>query len=168
MQRINTAVAVCMFVLLGAGCETGQVKRPGMDSGKGQLNVYSSYNPVKLDIMPLTEIVGVDNEKGESRIKVYVSLLDQFGCQVKTPGVFRFELYEHVERSAEPKGRRVTIWPDANLTDASENNNCWRDFLRVYQFDLDFEPRNKSSFILEITCLCADGSRLSDELVLNK
>ncbi len=168
MQRINTAVAVCMFVLLGIGCESEQLKKTGVDKSSGQLNVYSSYNPVKLDIMPLTEIVRVGDEGRDLQIKVYVSLLDQFGCQVKTPGVFRFELYEHVERAAEPKGRRVAIWPDANLTDASENNKYWRDFLRVYEFDLDFEPQNNGSFILEITCLCADGSRLSDEFVLNK
>jgi hypothetical protein len=168
MQRIKAAIVMCMFVLLGAGCESGQVKKAGTDSGRGQPNVYNSYNPVKLEIMPLTEIVGVGDDRRDLQIKVYVSLLDQFGCQVKTPGVFRFELYEHIERSASHKGRRVAIWPDTNLTDASENNNYWRDFLRVYQFDLDFEPQDRGSFILEITCLCADGSRLSDELVLNK
>ena len=75
-----------------------------------------------------------------------VSLLDPFDCQIKSPGVFRFELYEYVQRSAEPKGQRVIIWPDIDLTECSENNNHWRDFLRAYEFNLDFGPQRNQCY----------------------
>jgi hypothetical protein len=160
------AVIVQMFLLLlgGAGCEPADTELPPKaDRGFNQL---SEYGPVKLDIMPLTEFAaGGDGEK-PSKIKVYVSLLDAFDCQIKTPTVFRFELYDIVLLSAEPKGKRILIWPDIDLNDAAKNNEYWRDFLRAYEFDLPFEPENSKSYILQITSLCPDGKRLSAEFTL--
>jgi hypothetical protein len=123
--------------------------------------LYVRYAPVKIDIMPLTEFVEPNNVEGRTKVRVYVSLSDMFGCQIKSPCVFRFELYEHIKRSGEPKGKRFTIWPDINLNNVVENNKYWRDFLRAYEFNLDFEPQKNQSYILQITCLCPDGRRLS-------
>jgi len=136
--------------------------------------IYTLYAPVKIDIMPLTEFVNLgDTErtskgsrKAGSQINLYVSLLDSFGSQKKSPGIFRFEMYEYVQRSAEPKGERVAIWPDLDLTNAVENNRYWRDFLRAYQFNLPFEPASNQSYILQVTFLCPTGKRLSDEFAL--
>ncbi len=131
-------------------------------------SVHTHYTPAKINIMPLTGFVVApdNNTEKRSNIKVYVSLLDQFGCQMKTFGVFRFELYQYIQLSAEPKGRRLVIWPDINLTDAAENNKYWLDFLRVYKFNLDFEPEGDKSYILQVTCLCPNGERLSSESCL--
>lgn len=160
------AVIVQMFLLLlaGAGCEPADAELPSSaDSGFNQL---SEYGPVKVDIMPLTEFVCTDDGEKTSKIKAYVSLLDAFDCQIKTPAVFRFELYDRVPRSAEPKGKRIFIWPDIDLTDAAENNRYWRDFLRAYEFALDFEPDKNQNHILQITCLCPNGRRLSADFAL--
>lgn len=160
------AVIMQMFLLLlgGAGCEPANTElSPKADSGFNQL---SEYGPVKVDIMPLTEFTGAGNGEKPSKIKVYVNLLDAFDCQIKTPAVFRFELYDRVPLSAEPKGERILIWPDIDLNDAAKNNEHWRDFLRAYEFDLPFEPKNSNSYILQITSLCPGGRRLSDEFVL--
>ena len=163
---MRTVVVVAqMFVLLlvVVGCEpAGTELSSKADSSFNQL---SEYGPVKVDIMPLTEFAGAgDGEK--PKIKVYVSLLDAFDCQIKTPAVFRFELYQKVPRSAEPKGRRIFIWPDIDLTKPSENNDYWQDFLRAYQFDLDFEPRRNRSYILQVTSMCPSGKRLSADFDL--
>jgi hypothetical protein len=160
------AVIVQMFLLLlvGAGCEPADAElSSGADSGFNQL---SEYGPVKLDIMPLTEFTGAGGGEKPSKIKVYVSLLDAFDCQIKTPAVFRFELYDRVPRSAEPKGRRIVIWPDINLNDVVKNNEHWRDFLRAYEFNLPFEPESNKSYILQVTSLCPGGKRLSAEFAL--
>lgn len=159
-----------LLLLVCAGCEPAlrTPQKPKADKNRSS-SAYSHYTPVKIDTMPLTGFVGTaDNntEKQRSGIMLYVSLLDQFGCQIKTPGVFRFELYEYVQRSAEPRGRRLVIWPDIDLADASENNKYWMDFLRAYKFNLDFEPENDKSYILQVTCLCPDGKRLSTEFYL--
>jgi len=120
------------------------------------------YIPTDIDIMPLTEFYSGDT----GAIKVYVSLLDAFGCQIKAPAVFRFELYEHIARTAQPKGKRVAIWSDMDLTDAEQNHRHWRDFLRAYQFKIDFEPKKGQSYILHTTCICPCGRRLEADFVV--
>jgi hypothetical protein len=98
-----------------------------------------------------------------SQLEVVVEMLDSFGSRIKSPGVFRIELYEYLPRSNDPKGKRVFAWPDADLTRPSDNNAAWRDFLRAYRFDLsmDMRPVIPSSYILEVTCLTPAGKRFT-------
>ncbi len=131
-----------------------------------KLSVYTRYSPVEVDILPLTEFVNV-GEAQQSQINLYVSLLDLFGSEIKSPCVFRFELYEKVQRSAEPKGRRVVIWPDIDLTEPTENNQYWRNFLRAYEFNLPFGPASNQTYIIEVTCLCPTGKRLTSDFTLS-
>jgi hypothetical protein len=70
---------------------------------------YSGYMPAKVDIMPLTELVLAPHAKGSSKLRIYISLLDSFDCQMKSPGVFRFELYEWVSLSAEPGKKSYSL-----------------------------------------------------------
>ena len=166
MKTVAIVLQIFIFALLlvGAGCEPAASELPApTDSGS---NLLSAYTPVKIDIMPLTEFVTTDDALDASKLKVYVSLLDSFDSQIKSPGVFRFELYEYVQRSAEPKGRRIIIWPDIDLTECSENNSYWRDFLRAYEFNLDFGPQRNQTHILQVTCLCPSGKRLSADFAL--
>jgi hypothetical protein len=153
-----------------AGCEPAPPKPPGprahIDNTPDRSAIYARYVPARTSIIPLTEFVSVGNDDQASKIKVYVSLLDSFDSQIKTPGVFRFELYEHVPRSAEPKGKRITIWPNIDLTDPIDNNRYWRDHFRAYEFDLDFEPKQNHCYILEVTCICPNGKRLSNDRAL--
>lgn len=166
MRVITAALRIFFFasLLLQVGCEPVTSEPPAStDSGSDPLSAYTSYTAEKVDIVPLTEFIYTGGAVEAPKIKVYVSVLDPFDCQIKTPGIFRFELYERVPRSAGPKGRRIVIWPDIDLTGATENNNHWRDFLRAYEFNLDFEPQSSQDYILEVTCLCPNGKRLSAE-----
>ena len=122
----------------------GQVRGGRPDYG----DVCGDYVAVEADILPLTGFVG-----DEGKIRVFVSLLDRFGAAVKGPAVFRFELYERVLRSSEPRGRRLAIWDDIDLVEAEANQGHWRDYLRAYEFELDFESGKGASFILEVTCV---------------
>jgi len=161
---------VCLLAMLlgDGGCE--QMPRLSelsteTDNDFERLSVYSHFAPAKINIMPLTEFIS-SNDARQANIHPYVSLLDSFGSQIKSPCVFRFELYQRVQRSAEPKGRRVIIWPDVDLTDPVANDEYWRDFLRAYEFNLPFESASDLSYILQVTCLCPAGRRLSDEFAL--
>jgi len=164
-----------IFILGQAGCEEPPADdsiwtKPSTKADSDfDVSIYAPYAPVKIDIMPLTEFVNLGDAEGTSKINVYVSLLDPFGCQIKSPGTFRFEMYEHIQRQASPKGGRIAIWPDLDLTDAAENNKHWLDFLRAYQFNLPFEPASNQSYILQVTFLSSPslgGKRLSDEFTL--
>jgi len=171
-----TAVLLQMFFFISLLAQAGCEEPPADDSIRTKsspkadndfdVSIYAPYAPVKIDITPLTGFISPASGDGAPEMNVYVSLLDSFACQIKSPGIFRFEMYEHIQRLAEPKGGRIAIWPDLDLTDAVENNKYWRDFLRAYQFNLPFEPASNQSYILQVTFLCPTGKRLSDEFTL--
>jgi len=165
---IITRLLLLMLLSVNIGCE--QSKRPPeipfqTNMSPDMLSIYTSYVPVKIDIMPLTEFVDAGDAQ-KSEINIYVSLIDPFGSQIKSPGIFRFELYEYMKRSAEPKGKRAVIWPDVDLTYPITNNDSWRDFLRAYEFSFPCEQTNSHDYILQVTCLCPNGKRLSSEFTL--
>ena len=162
-------VLVCMVLWVNSGCRGPAPFSPvSAEKNSNAESPLSSacYAPEKVDIMPLTELVTAGGQG--FRIHLYVSLLDAFGSQVKSPAVFRFELYDHVVRSAEPKGKRAVIWADFDLTSPAANNEYWRDFLRAYEFNLPFEQATGQTYILQVTCLCPSGSRLTSEFTLRQ
>ena len=156
-------VLVFSFVFY-CGCESTPANKTIQPASESEVFKIEDYLPAKVSILGLSEYVD-DGENG-SHIKVFVALLDKFVCQVKVGGVFRFELYERVLRSADPRGQRVEIWDDIDLRDAVVNNESWQDFLRAYQMELPFESKNGRDHILEVTFLSPTGERLTDILVL--
>jgi hypothetical protein len=128
--------------------------------------VPTGFAPAKICILPLTELPGSTGSSQAVVLDAYISLLDAFGAQIKAPGVLRFELYQYVPRSAEAKGLRLAIWPDVDLTHPAVNNRYWRDFLRAYEFKLDAPAGLNETYVLEATCMCPDGRRLTAEFPL--
>jgi len=171
MKRAPMALRLIpLLFLMNLGCQRPVSVPPSAverTNGHDDSSVYQRYAPVKIDIIPLTELVPQGGGRG-ARMNLYVSLLDAFGHQIRSPGVFRFELYEYVQRSAQSKGKRSVIWADIDLTDPAINNGHWRDFLRAYEFNLPFEHAGNENLILQVTCLCPNGSRLSSELMLRR
>jgi hypothetical protein len=172
------------FVLLGVallfvnGCgepqavptEPRPVERVGVDRAPATVQrpptaVAPGFAPVRVHVLPLTELA--QSTGGSSAVlSVYLSLLDEFGSSIKAPVILRFELYEYVPRSADPKGQRIAIWSDIDLTDAGRNHAHWHDFLRTYEFKLDVQADVDETYILEATCMCLEGKRLSAEFTL--
>jgi len=64
----------------------------------------------------------------------------------------------------ESKGQRVLLWPDVDLTGAGQNNIYWRDFLRAYEFEIDFAPEPNQKYLLQVTCVTSSGQRLIAKL----
>jgi len=162
-------VLFSVFFLLTTGCEQGGESSKISDRSnneKEKFSVYADYCPKEIDIIPLTGFVKLGDAQ-QSQINLYVSLLDSFSSEIKSPCVFRFELYEKVQRSAEPKGKRVVIWPDIDLTEPAVNNQYWRNFLRAYEFNLPFVPASNQIYILEVTCSCPNGKRLTSDFTIS-
>jgi hypothetical protein len=164
-KMLKTALVI-IFTVAGLICSTGcePDSSAGRISSGRDSDALGAYVASGVHIVGLTEITPVSEGPLQGKINVYVDLVDSFGCRVKSPGLFRFELYEFVPRSSEPKGKRMSIWPDIDLTDATDNNSHWRDFLRAYQFELplSFSPRPDESFVLEVTFTTPRGNRLRD------
>jgi len=157
-----------VYAFANAGCgpqPSSQGPAVEHEGGSAEITPCVRYAPVKIDITPLTEFLPADNTQ-RPRINLYVSLLDSFGSQIKSPGRFRFELYERVQRSATPKGKRLAMWPELDLTDPATNSDYWRDFLRAYEFTLPLEQFTNESRILEVTFFCPSGRRISSEFTL--
>jgi len=167
-----------LVALLCSGCSQSQMDVPTADQparqevaqagGNGEAKpvepppvVPTGFAPARICILPLTELPGSTPSSQAVALTAYIGLLDAFGCQVKAPGVLRFELYQYVPRSAAPKGQRIAIWPDIDLTHPATNNKYWRDFLRAYEFKLDAPAGLNETYVLEATCMCPDGRRLT-------
>lgn len=170
-------VAVLVSLLMSGGCESpgpearqptvpSAVARPAARAPLRAATIPSGFAPVRIGILPLTELARGDREGARAALKAYVRLLDAFGSSIKAPGVLRLELYEYVPRSAEPKGQRIAIWPDVDLTAPAENNAYWRDFLRAYEFTFDAQADPGRTYILQVTCLGSEDKRLTTEFTL--
>ena len=155
-----TCTLISLAILLAAGCEPSAQKVAAKDCQD------FAFAPAKIEIIRLTEFTTAEDRSRKPQIRIYLNFLDEFNNQMKAPGTFRFELYQYVPRSAEPKGKRITIWPDIDITDPKNNNKHWRDFLRSYQFNLDFSPPKNQTYVLQATCLCPEGRRLTAEFLL--
>ena len=122
------------------------------------------FGAARVHIVGITSVVDDAENPNSSNISVYVSLLDSFDSSLKVPGIFRFELYEYVPRSSQPKGRRIAAWQDYDLSDPRENNKYWNDFLRAYHFELDGGGSSfkKGVYVLQATCMTPAGKRIAD------
>jgi hypothetical protein len=161
--KISGKAIFVSAILFYAGCsgppsESGQLNLPFIQSDAA---LYARYAPARIDILPITTINPTTSSAGDYVINVYVCLLDSVDSQIKYPATFRFELFQQVQRSNEPKGKRILIWPDINLTEPVINNKYWQDFLRAYLFSLPLERSAFETTILQVTSVSPSGKRLT-------
>jgi hypothetical protein len=160
-MKYSVCVFALLFVLLCCGCEE-QVQTKQSDFPAIEIQKACLFVPEKIRFNQLTEFAQ------NWQITAYVDMLDRFGSRIKAAGIWRFELYDYVPRSADPKGARLYIWPDIDLTDAKTNYGLWQDYLRCYKFDLnlDVDLAGNKTYILQAVCFTADGKRLTDSIEL--
>lgn len=158
--KLNLFASILIFLCL-LGCEPDGSASPEPISNTHY--IIAGYEPVKIGIVGLSEITS--DEYGASMLNVYVDLIDSFGSRIKSPGLFRFELYEYIERTSQHAGKRLFISTDIDLTAPNNNNNYWKDHLRAYQFELplDFNPNPAQNLLLQATYIKPDSKRLSTQ-----
>lgn len=170
-RRISVIFVICLavfLILLSTGC--GKAKLADGSGAKltktGDLSSYRAFEPVMMEIIPLTEIKASD--KGRDVIELYIALLDKYGESLKVPVSMRFELYEYIERSGRIKGNRVFMWSDIALTEFESNSEYWQKHLDAYRFELDLAKGISSGkYVLHCTCRTLSGSRLNKDYVLD-
>ncbi|MBW8016972.1 MAG: hypothetical protein FVQ82_12370 [Planctomycetes bacterium] len=165
MRFIYFILAVPGLVFF-SGCPNPDSRSGGSVAGNG----VCIYAADRVDIIGLTSVeANPDSGAGSPAvISAYVSLLDRFDSSIKGPGVFRFELYEYVPRTANPIGKQLFRWPEIDLTDATVNNSYWKGYLRSYKFSLGtkIDLAVPKRYILHVTCFTA-GKRIVDIFDLN-
>jgi hypothetical protein len=168
-MRVIAAIFELLFILAllhSTGCNSPSGTGLGFDFARPDLAPCERYGPARIDILPLTALVQAQDSTRGSTLNVYICLLDSFDSQIKAPAVFRFELYEHIQRSANPKGKRLHDWPDIALTDPALNNNHWQDFLRAYLFSLPLQKLSAGDYILHATCTTPSDKRLYADFLI--
>jgi hypothetical protein len=157
LSKLLFIFAIAFF----AGCESSPSDSGfHLDFARPDVAPCERFGPVRIDILPLTTLAQAPDSTQDSILNVYICLLDSFDSQIKAPAIFRFELFERAQRSTDPKGRRLTIWPDIALTDPALNNNHWQDFLRAYLFSLPVQKLSAGDYILHTTCVTPSDKRL--------
>ena len=70
MKTAGVIAKIFLFVslLIEAGCEQPQAPDKQSSRVGNGLNIYARYAPVKIDIMPLTEVVYVNSPEEKSKI----------------------------------------------------------------------------------------------------
>jgi hypothetical protein len=158
------ASAILIFHALGCEKPRTVITKPQINDNAENIDamaVYRQYHPEKIKITPLTSLIKT-NEDG-IKLRVYVNMLDSIGLQVRSPAIFRFELYQHIQRTGTSKGKRVAIWPDINVNLDEENQKYWKDFLRSYEFILPFPYPTDTKYVLLLTCITPDSKRIYTE-----
>ena len=124
------------------------------------------FAPNQVNIIPLTRFVKSKKPAELDYIRVYVELLDEYQSQIKSPGTFRFELYNRDLYSVDPMGKRIDSWPDITLTNLNQNTRFWREFLRTYEFRLTLKHILQGQFILQVTFSTPEGKRLTSHKMI--
>jgi len=160
LKRVLIYILV-LFVIYSAGCEEQTAVIPITPTNNG---IYALYTAEAINIMGLTEIVWNGSEATPPRLIAYIDMLDKFESRIKSPGIYRMELYEYVPRSAINTGARIASWEDVNLYQIEQNNKYWQDDLRLYKFDLQLTtlPQEGKTYILQATCITPLNKRLTD------
>ncbi len=168
---VLTILSVFAALVFFTGCQPlgedfDSSDNPPLTRSEFSGDVLDLYAPEMLKVLPLTGY-STDRQYFQTQaIRLFVSLLDAYDSAVKAPGTFRFELYERVQLGPQQKGRRVAIWPDLDLIEPQENNRYWRDYLRAYEFDLDFDPEPAKDYVMLVTWMYPKGKRLEAEFVI--
>jgi hypothetical protein len=165
LRNLVFILLLCLLTVVLSGCPTGQAT----PSDTYTADSPCAYSASSIHVIGLTSLGRDPQRKNSSQLSIYVSLLDSFDSSIKSPGSFRFELYEYVPRSSQPKGKRLAVWPDIELIDAGDNEKYWQDLLRAYHFTLDvnINPDIAKTYALQATCMTGDGKRISEIFILN-
>lgn len=140
-------------VVLMSGCEM-----TSSAPAAGQEDVVS-----RIRISALTDMKATDGAESPARINAFVELLDADEMPRQAACSLRFELYEYQPHSANPRGKRLLIWPDVRLPDVASGEQHWKQSLQAYEFFLPmgFMPSPDQQYVLEATCLIGP-KRLTD------
>lgn len=159
---MKTIPLIIMVIILFLTCGCDEMSLDTHTLPDNSCDIFYNYTQTDIRVIGLTEIAVIRQHPPAAIIKAYVELLDSAGSRIKSPGVFRFELYHFKPRSSKPKGKRIFAWGEIDLTKAAENNSYWQDHLDAYRFDLelDFAPPQNQTYILEIHCLTPTNKRL--------
>jgi len=154
-------------MLTATGCKSAP--RAGSDEARREM--LSLLMPSRIEIVkPFTRAKSFDRDNSPDGIELLlraVNSLDNPGLMIV--GHMRVELFEFVEASAEPRGRRLDYW-DIDLSSAARQKTFWNQLTQMYEFRLEVDPSvlpRQRSFVLAVTYNSPLGEHLTDHCVVD-
>ncbi len=160
-RKALTGITLGLLLCTGCAMDSPDGQEPNNPVERSPQMPTRLFAPNQVNIIPLTRFVKSKKPAELDYIRVYAELLDDYQSQIKSPGTFRFELYNRALRSVDPMGTRIEIWKDIALTDLKQNDRYWREFLRTYEFRLNLQHVLQGHFILQVTFSTLEGKRLT-------
>lgn len=150
---VFSCLYTAIILILMAGCQSPRASMSHKDDASVR----------RIRISAITEFVPDPNVPNQLQIKTLIELFNVHGFSIKSPCTLRFEFYEFRSASSDPRGQRLLIWPNRDLSDSVINDKHWKNFLRGYEFFLPVDtPLQKGKkYVLEATCQI-DQQRFSD------
>ena len=159
---------ICVLALMAAAGCSRESWRFGT---KGDISRQPQTIAAPIDLM-LPEAIRVHpftgrtfaEAGGVTGVDVRIEAIDAFGDATKAFGDFRFEMYNFVPNSLDPKGKRIAVW-DESILKPTDNLLHWDKITRMYIFKLQWDrpvPVGKR-VVLAATFDSPFTPRLSDE-----
>ncbi len=146
MNRRAAGICVALLAVLVCGCKGRKWSLRGWNSGtkaspaEPRQAVPKPINlilPRSIRIHPFTGTRTFDEAGGIKGIDVRIEARDAYGDAAKAFGSFRFEMYEFVPNSLDPKGNRIATWQE-DLLKPKKNLLHWDKITRTYEFKLQW------------------------------
>ena len=162
-NKLHSACLLIIAVLYLCGCESNPNIVLNGDN--------PCFVPMKIKFQSSFCRLSDTSTSGQSQVKVYVQVQDNFGDSLKVPGRFRIELYRKAPRSQKELGERLSInnagYAEFDLSTSELNQMHWDRITRSYF--MEFEAENlPSSIIAQATFIYTENYRLTDTIPLVK
>lgn len=94
--------------------------------------------PNAIRIHPFTGTQIFDADRNLRGVDVRIEVMDAYGDAAKAFGDFRFEMYQFIPNSIDPKGKRIATWEES-LIEPKKNLLHWDKITRTYEFKLQWD-----------------------------
>jgi len=143
MAKTRT-LAVCMLGLIATACGCGDAgwgfgfKQSAAAPPQAVPAPIDLLLPKTIRIHPFTQTRVFDEAGGIKGVDVRIEAVDAYGDATKAFGDFRFEMYDFVTNSLDPKGKRIATWNES-LLEPKRNLLHWDKITRTYEFKLQWD-----------------------------
>ena len=167
MSRISAFALIFSTPFAIAACAS--ISRPRA-AGPADDAMVSLLMPSRIEIVePFTRVRDFDQDNALDGIELLMQAVNSLGNPgLQIVGHVRVELYEFVEASAEPKGKRIDRWA-VDLSSVELQQKYWNQLTQMYEFRLEVDPAvlpHKRKFVLAVTYDTPQGVHLMDDCVL--
>lgn len=165
-------VAYLILAILSAWSVSGCATTPDYTDPKARQKALELLMPERIEIVkPFTRVKSFDDDASPDGIELLLQAVNPLGnVGLMIVGVIRVELYEHVQASGIPTGKRLDSWT-IDLASEESQRRYWNHVTQMYQLRLKINPAVVSvarRYVLVVTYTSPLGEHLTDDCVIER